>query len=107
MPFVTYVLHDGVGVDVELPVGTSVMRGALENLIDGIAGDCGGVAGCGTCHVFIDPAWIPAVGLAHEHHELAMLDLVPDRASNSRLGCQILVDHGLDGLVVHLPEHQL
>jgi 2Fe-2S ferredoxin len=38
--------------------------------------------------------------------EEPMLDLNPERASHSRLSCQIDISDELDGLVVRLPEFQ-
>jgi hypothetical protein len=35
-----------------------------------------------------------------------MLERASDRRSESRLGCQVIVGAALDGMVVHLPEHQ-
>ena len=40
---------------VDVPCGTSVMRGAVDNAIPGIDGDCGGECACATCHVYVDP----------------------------------------------------
>jgi 2Fe-2S ferredoxin len=45
------------------------------------------------------------VGESGEFEE-PMLDLNPERASNSRLSCQIDISDELDGLVVRLPEFQ-
>src|SRR3546814_12502209 len=38
--------------------GDNLMHVALANDIAGIPGDCGGQCACGTCHVYIDPAWV-------------------------------------------------
>ena len=38
--------------------------------------------------------------------EDSMLDLNPERATNSRLSCQMTVSDDLDGLIVDLPEFQ-
>jgi 2Fe-2S ferredoxin len=38
--------------------------------------------------------------------EESMLDLNPDRESNSRLSCQIPMSDELDGIVINLPEFQ-
>jgi ferredoxin, 2Fe-2S len=35
-----------------------------------------------------------------------MLDLNPDRETNSRLSCQIDMSDDLDGIVINLPEFQ-
>jgi len=42
MPKVTYVEYNGTAHTVDVPVGTTVMRGAVDNNIPGIDADCGG-----------------------------------------------------------------
>src|SRR3546814_5720154 len=42
--------------------GDNQMHVALANDIAGIPGDCGGQCACGTCHVYIDPAWVERIG---------------------------------------------
>ena len=44
MPNVTYIEFNGTAHTVEVPVGTSLMRGAVDNNIAGIDADCGGDA---------------------------------------------------------------
>ena len=56
MPSVTYVEFNGTAHNVEVPVGTSLMRGAVVNNIAGIDADCGGECACATCHVYVDAA---------------------------------------------------
>jgi 2Fe-2S ferredoxin len=63
MPKVTYIEYNGREHRIELPVGRSVMRGAVDNNIPGIDADCGGECACATCHVYVDPAWLPKTGL--------------------------------------------
>ena len=46
------------------------------------------------------------IGVQPSETEESMLDLNPERQSNSRLSCQIEVTDALDGLVVQLPEFQ-
>ena len=58
MPKVTYIEFNGAECVVEVPVGLSVMRGAVNNNVPGIDADCGGECACATCHVYIDPAWL-------------------------------------------------
>ncbi|WP_109807522.1 2Fe-2S iron-sulfur cluster-binding protein [Sphingosinithalassobacter portus] len=89
----------------EVSEGTSVMRAAKDNGIDGIDADCGGVCACATCHVYVDDAWYPKVG-APSADEEDMLDCVNDRGETSRLSCQIEMRPELDGLIVRLPESQ-
>ena len=105
MPKITYIEHDGTVHDVDAAVGTTVMNAALDNLVPGIDADCGGECSCATCHVMVAEDWMPKVGQPSEAEE-SMLDLNPERQSNSRLSCQIPVTDELDGLVVQLPEFQ-
>ncbi|HVC55337.1 MAG TPA: 2Fe-2S iron-sulfur cluster-binding protein, partial [Stellaceae bacterium] len=92
---------------VELPVGRSVMRGAIDNNIPGIDADCGGECACATCHVYVDPAWLPRTGLPVPGSlEASMLGFAAVTQDNSRLSCQIEMRDELDGLVVRMPEGQ-
>src|ERR1700760_1812594 len=62
MPKVTYVEYNGTEHQVDIPVGLSVMRGAVDNNIPGIDADCGGECACATCHVYVDATWRDAIG---------------------------------------------
>ncbi len=53
------VSSDGGEVVPEVGPGTSLMRAAVVQGVAGILGDCGGTLGCATCHVFIDPGYLP------------------------------------------------
>jgi len=105
MATITYIEHNGEEHVVNADAGENVMSAAIRNLVPGIDADCGGACSCGTCHVFVDPAWMEKVGPPGEFEE-PMLDLNPDRADNSRLSCQIDINDELDGLIVRLPEFQ-
>jgi ferredoxin len=64
-----------------------------------VKGECGGMAMCATCQVYIESN--------HElsepsDYELAMLDQAFFVKNNSRLGCQIHIRSELDGLIVRL-----
>jgi 2Fe-2S ferredoxin len=105
MAKILYIEHDGTEHLVEAEVGKSVMQNAVENLIPGIVGDCGGVCSCATCHGYLDPAWAGRVQPKSESEEV-MLDGAIRVEPNSRLTCQITVTPDLDGLVVRLPVSQ-
>ena len=62
MTSVTYVEPGGARRTVDVPEGENAMRGALNNMVDGIVGECGGGLACATCHVYVDEAWIDRVG---------------------------------------------
>jgi ferredoxin, 2Fe-2S len=107
MPKVTYIEYNGTQHQVEVPVGLSVMRGAVNNTVPGIDADCGGECACATCHVYVDPAWLEEIGLPEpESQEASMLGFAAAAEPNSRLSCQIKMREELDGLVVRLPDGQ-
>jgi 2Fe-2S ferredoxin len=104
---VTYVAFSGESHSVEVPDGENVMRGALYNNLDGIAGDCGGASSCATCHCYVDDAWATRVDAAVTDAERDLLEgAASEVRPTSRLSCQIVMSVELDGLVVHLPERQ-
>ena len=105
MPKVTFIAFNGLQRVVEVPIGTTLMRAATDNRVDGIDGDCGGNCACATCHVYVDPAWMSRTG-TRSTSEQDMLNLVTELRDNSRLACQITVDENLNGLVVATPESQ-
>jgi 2Fe-2S ferredoxin len=105
MPLVTYISHDGTTTEIEVPAGNSVMKGAVDNMLDGIIAECGGSCSCATCHCYIDEAWVEKVPAASEM-EKDMLECVLEPQDNSRLSCQIHLTDELDGLIVKLPESQ-
>lgn len=105
MATVTYISHDGNSIEVDVPTGTSVMQAAVDNMIDGIVGECGGSCSCATCHCYVDEKWVARIPAA-SGMEKDMLECVLEPRPNSRLSCQIVVTEALDGLVVHLPESQ-
>ena len=82
------------------------MAAAQSSGVAGIEAECGGSLSCGTCHVYLDDACIDKVPVPSAP-EIEMLDLVAaERRPGSRLSCQIRVDDGMDGLVVHVPPTQ-
>ncbi|MFA7555828.1 MAG: 2Fe-2S iron-sulfur cluster-binding protein [Spongiibacteraceae bacterium] len=105
MPIVKFVNHDGSSKEVEVAVGTSLMHAAMDNSIDGIIADCGGACSCGTCHCYIDEAWLEKTGKP-EDIEKDTIEFALDAKPNSRLSCQVLMSDDLDGIVVNVPEHQ-
>jgi 2Fe-2S ferredoxin len=105
MPKVTYIEHNGTAHEIDLPVGRSVMQGAVDNGVPGIDADCGGACACATCHVYVEPEWLEKVG-ARQTREDEMLSFAAETKPNSRLACQIPMTAQLDGLVVRMPEGQ-
>jgi len=105
MAKITYIEFSGAEHVADVPKGSSVMEGAIKNMIPGIDADCGGACACATCHVYVDPAWTEKVGKPSSM-EQSMLDFADEVKDNSRLSCQIPVTDELDGLVVRLPASQ-
>lgn len=105
MPKVIYIDANGGEFEAEVPVGQNLMEGAVDNMIDGILGECGGVMSCATCHVYVPKEWEDKLPPASEREE-DMLDMAVDPQDNSRLSCQIEMTEELDGITVHLPRSQ-
>ena len=105
MATITYIEHSGTKHEVEVDNGSSVMEGAVDNMLDGIIGECGGCCSCATCHVIVDSAWYQKLDQPDET-EVEMLKAVPEPTPTSRLSCQIKVTDALDGLIVQMPEEQ-
>jgi 2Fe-2S ferredoxin len=105
MPKVTYIEFDNTPHTVEVKLGLSVMRGAVDNNVPGIDADCGGECACATCHVYIEPEWVARTGTPNAQ-EASMLSFAAVTQDNSRLSCQIQMTEALDGLVLRMPEGQ-
>ena len=101
MPRITFIAPDGKRIEVDAPLGLSVMEIAHRNDID-LEGACEGSLACSTCHVIVDPAWYNRLREPKEDEE-DMLDLAFGLTRTSRLGCQIVITPELDGLTVTLP----
>ena len=102
---ITYIEHDGKEHVVDVPLGWSLMEGAVKNRVDGIDADCGGACACATCHVYVDPDWESVLPPKSEMEE-AMLDFALVTAPNSRLSCQLRVTSDMDGLILRMPVSQ-
>ena len=106
MVTIAYILAGGEKLEVIAREGMSLMEIAVREGIEGIVAECGGQCNCGTCHVYVDEAWLDRLPAMSEFEE-AMLDSVAaERRANSRLCCQIHAAEALDGLVVEIPPRQ-
>ena len=105
MPKITFVESNGTHHSIEIPNGNSLMQGAIDNVVPGIEGDCGGLCACATCHVYIKADWQAHCQEAEEL-EKNILDFAFEVNEDSRLACQIEVSNDLDGMQVHLPKRQ-
>jgi len=105
VPKIIYVEHNGTEHEVEVPTGTSLMQGAVNQMVPGIEGDCGGLCACGTCHVYIPTESSELCG-APDELEQGMLEFAFDVNESSRLSCQIAVTEAMDGMRVLMPARQ-
>lgn len=102
---VTYNLRHGGSMTVRGRPWQTARDLAIENLVPGIIGSCGGGASCATCHVYVDASWESVLGARGEVEELA-LDFAYDVRDNSRLSCQITLRPEHDGMVLTVAENQ-
>lgn len=92
--FVT--MPDGATKTLEGTAGWQVME-IIKAAGIPIRAECGGACACATCHVYIDPAWVPKIPKA-KPEEIDMLDMAMVVKDNSRLSCQVIFTPELDGL---------
>jgi 2Fe-2S ferredoxin len=107
LPTVIYVHADGVRETVSGSVGTTIMQTAVARGIDGIVAECGGNLMCGTCHVYVDDEWLERLPDKAADEDEMLDETACPRKCNSRLSCQLVLEEGLDGIVVVLPERQI
>ena len=108
MPSITYVHPDGAREALDVPVGTSVMRAAILNGVDGIVAECGGEMMCATCHVYVERGPISTARRRSRTTRRRCSNSPPASAARTAaLSCQLVVTAEMDGLVVHLPETQV
>jgi 2Fe-2S ferredoxin len=73
------------GVEITVPVGTTILR-AAERAGARLGAACGGVCACSTCHVYVSEG---LEGLSEiEENEEDILDKAFDVRPSSRLACQ-------------------
>ena len=81
-------------------IGLTLMEIIRDAGMD-IEAACGGCCACATCHLYVDKDWFSKLS-AKEDDEESMLDQAFNLKVNSRLGCQIEFNDGLDGIKVEL-----
>ncbi len=96
--------RDGVEHDVEGNTKFTLMEN-LRDLEYGVAAVCGGMCACATCHVYIDPEWLPKLPAQHSDEKDLLGDL-STRRENSRLSCQIKFTENLAGLKVRIADDE-
>jgi ferredoxin, 2Fe-2S len=106
MATVTFIESSGEVHTVEARLDRTLMQIAVEHSVPGILADCGGSCSCGTCHAYVDAAWLGKLPPVSESEEF-MLEAVIDPQEGSRLCCQLPMSAELDGMVLRLPAEQL
>jgi len=81
-------------------IGLTLMEIIRDAGLD-IEAACGGCCACATCHLYIDKDWLSKLP-AKDDDEESMLDQAFNVNDNSRLGCQIEFNEGLEGIQVEL-----
>ena len=107
MNTITFIQPSGEARVVTAENGTSLMRAAVTNGVDGIVGECGGQAMCATCHVYVRPEYAAALPEVSEDEDEMLDCTTAERTERSRLGCQIRAAAELDGIVVDIPSEQV
>ena len=106
MPLVTFIGADGRRHEVDADIGSSLKQVALDHLVPGILGDCGGTATCGTCHAYVATEYAGRLQPPSEEEELTLSGVLAPVTRDSRLTCQITMSQALDGIVLRLPDVQ-
>jgi ferredoxin, 2Fe-2S len=73
------------GIEIEVPVGTSLLE-ASQKAHAQVGSACGGVCACSTCHVYVREG-LSCLSSASEREE-DIMDKAFDVRATSRLGCQ-------------------
>jgi 2Fe-2S ferredoxin len=103
MPKLIVTTRTGETREVEASSGLTVMEAIRDNGFDELLALCGGCCSCATCHVHVDPEFLPLLP-AMSADEDDLLDSSDDRNETSRLSCQIPFTDDLDGLRVRIAE---
>lgn len=99
MPKVTFIPH---GASVEVPPGTSILDAAEAAGVD-LPHNCGGVAACTTCHVWVEQGLTSLSEI--EEREDDRLNEAAGLAPTSRLGCQAKVSEA--DVLVRIPGNRI
>ena len=101
MTKIIFVESDGKEVTVDAQNGLSLLEVAHNNGIS-LEGACEGSLACSTCHVIVEKEFFEKLPEPSEEEE-DMLDLAWGLTHTSRLGCQIIINDGLEGMKVKVP----
>ena len=103
MPRIIFQYDDQNTVEIEADSGLSILEVAHQNNID-LEGSCGGSLACSTCHVIVDEKFFDMLPTASDDEE-DLLDIAFGVTNYSRLGCQIIVNDSLNGMILKIPNN--
>ena len=89
--------RDGIEHEIEGQLGVKLME-TLREYDYGVTAICGGLCSCATCHVFVDPEWIPRLPAPQGDEKELLVELQHYDPARSRLSCQVDFTPDLDGL---------
>jgi len=89
--------RDGILHEVEGQLGVKLME-TLREYEYGVTAICGGLCSCATCHIFIDPEWMPRLPAPQGDEKELLVELQNYDPERSRLSCQVDFTEALDGL---------
>ncbi|KAI9561799.1 hypothetical protein GHT06_012760 [Daphnia sinensis] len=98
---ITFIDREGKRRPVRGKVGDNVLYLAHRHGIE-LEGACEASLACSTCHVYVQEEYYHKLSEPKEEED-DMLDMAPGLKPNSRLGCQIILSHELEGMVLKLP----
>uniref|UniRef100_A0A673NGY6 Ferredoxin 1b n=1 Tax=Sinocyclocheilus rhinocerous TaxID=307959 RepID=A0A673NGY6_9TELE len=101
---VHFVNQSGVKTSVFVTEGETLLDVVIKKNLDiSSFGACEGTLACSTCHlIFEESVYDKLEPIVDE--EVDMLDLAYGLTKTSRLGCQVSVEHWMDGMTVHVPQ---
>jgi 2Fe-2S ferredoxin len=103
----TFIRADGARRDVDVAIGTNLMRAACDHGIEDIVGDCGGALSCATCHVFVEDGYADRLSSMAPSEDQMLDYTAAGRQANSRLACQIVMSAATEGIVVRIANPQV
>ncbi len=89
--------REGEEHELEGTLGVKLME-TLREYDYGVTAICGGLCSCATCHIFIDPEWMPRLPTPQGDEKELLVELQYYDPERSRLSCQVDFTEALDGL---------
>jgi 2Fe-2S ferredoxin len=89
--------REGQQHEVEGQVGLKLME-TLREYDYGVTAICGGLCSCATCHIYVDPEWMPRLPAPQSDEKELLVELQFYEPERSRLSCQVDFTEELDGL---------